>query len=137
MAKRRGAVFAAAVLAAGLGVTLLGQGVAEAATKVSIVDNGDPAGPKGFEPRKIKVDVGTKVKWINVGLLPHTVTRVGGGFDSGVLVPGDKFTKTFNKEKKYNYFCQIHPDMTGVVKVGDPPTGGGGSPPPGGGGYPY
>lgn len=130
MAKRRCAVFTAAVLAAGLGVTLLGQGVAEAATKVSIVDNGDPAGPKGFEPRKIHVDVGTKVKWINTRQLPHTVTRSGGGFDSGVLVPGAKYTKTFDKERKYQYFCQIHPDMTGVVKVGDPPGGGGNSPSP-------
>ncbi len=70
-----------------------------------------------FNAATITVKVGTTVTWVNGDDIPHTVTATDKSFKSKVLDTGDKFTFTFTKAGQYDYFCSIHPHMTGRVIV--------------------
>ena len=73
-----------------------------------------------FEPAAIEIDAGGVVTWTNDDDgIPHTVTARDGAFDSGVLESGDSFSQTFATPGSYDYFCAIHPTMTGTVVVRD------------------
>ena len=45
------------------------------------------------------------------------VTARDGAFDSGTLGGGDVFSQTFGDSGTFDYFCAIHPSMTGTVTV--------------------
>jgi plastocyanin len=75
-----------------------------------------------FEPPTIEVDAGATVTWTNEDSVPHTVTAREGDFDSGVLQTGDPFSQTFETPGTYEYFCNIHPSMTGMVVVRETAT---------------
>jgi len=70
-----------------------------------------------FEPATLTVNVGTKVTWINRDDDPHTVTDTEKRFGSKALDTGDRFTTEFTKPGTYNYYCALHPKMTGQVIV--------------------
>jgi plastocyanin len=72
-----------------------------------------------FGPQILTVAPGTTVTWINHDEEPHTVVNAGNPrqFKSGALDTDDKFTFTFDKPGTYEYFCSIHPHMTGTVVV--------------------
>ena len=71
-----------------------------------------------FGPSPLTVAVGTTVTWVNHDEEPHTVVNPGNKlFKSGALDTDDKFTFTFDKAGTYQYFCSIHPYMTGTVIV--------------------
>ncbi len=72
-----------------------------------------------FGPQTLTVAPGTTVTWINHDDEPHTVVNAGDprAFKSGALDTDDKFTVTFDKPGTYDYFCSIHPHMTGTVVV--------------------
>ena len=75
-----------------------------------------------FQPAQTHVAVGGTVIWTNQDGVPHTVTSgVGstadGVFDSGNIDSGGTFTFTFTDPGTYEYFCSIHPMMTGTVIV--------------------
>lgn len=70
-----------------------------------------------FNAPTITVKVGTTVTWVNGDDIPHTVTATDKSFKSKVLDTGDKFTFTFTKAGQYDYFCSLHPHMTGRVIV--------------------
>jgi plastocyanin len=74
-------------------------------------------GDNFFKPAKLRVKPRTTVSWTNNGSNPHTVTQQGGGFDSGNLSSGERFSRTFKRLGKFSYFCEIHPTMTAKVKV--------------------
>jgi plastocyanin len=81
---------------------------------------GGAAGEQGYDPFRAVVFKNQRVHWTNDGTADHTVTKTGGGFDSGVLDPGEDFQKRFKKVKRYRYHCSIHPDMEGKVVVKRP-----------------
>ena len=83
---------------------------ARAATEVSVVD-------VAFEPADIEVPVGTTVDWTNEDPFAHTVTARDGAFDSGTMDGGGTFSQTFYEPGTFEYFCAIHPSMTGTVTV--------------------
>ncbi len=89
-------------------------------SSVSIVDN-------DYRPSRLSVAAGSTLTWVNNGDLPHTVTDAGGSFDSGILMPGDGYRRTFSDPGTYSYLCTIHPEMTATITVtaGGTPTGGG------------
>ena len=58
--------------------------------------------------------------WSNDDSVPHTVTAREDTFDSGVLMSGESFSQTFAEPGTYDYFCAIHPSMTGTVVVREP-----------------
>ena len=63
------------------------------------------------------VSVGEEVVVVNRDGVPHTWTSTDGVFDSGSLSGGEEFTFTFEEAGQYDFFCGIHPDMTGSITV--------------------
>jgi len=76
-----------------------------------------------FLPGEVTIGVGESVTWHNDSTAAHTVTSGNpedgpdGLFDSGLFLGGDTFSHTFTEAGEYQYFCQIHPWMTGTVIV--------------------
>ncbi|HKB44199.1 MAG TPA: metallophosphoesterase [Chitinophagaceae bacterium] len=71
-----------------------------------------------FTPQELTVSAGTKVIWINHDEVPHTVTSTDKRFtSSGTLDTDQQFSFTFSEKGIYNYYCSVHPHMTGKVIV--------------------
>jgi plastocyanin len=70
-----------------------------------------------FTPTPRTVTVGTEVTWINRDDVPHVVVDTHGAFSSKVLDTNQKYTHRFATAGTYDYFCSIHPTMTGKVVV--------------------
>jgi len=75
-----------------------------------------------YTPPSLVVTPGTTVTWTNADDSPHTVREKEGKFKSAALDTDDTFSQTFAAPGEYEYFCSIHPYMTGkiVVKPGKP-----------------
>ena len=73
-----------------------------------------------FGPEVATVPVGTTVTWVNGDDIPHNIVAVDKSFKSTVLDTDDRFSFTFAKPGTYEYFCSIHPHMTGKVVVKAP-----------------
>ncbi len=89
---------------------------------INIASDAMDLGSAAFGQNPLTIDVGTKVNWINGDSVPHTVTSFTSAFDSGTLAAGKTFSFTFNDPGTFNYYCQIHPTMTGKIVVS--PAGG-------------
>ena len=83
-----------------------------AATAVAVVD-------VAFEPEDMRIPVGTTVDWTNEDPFAHTVTANDGAFDSGTIDAGQTFSQLFDEPGTFDYFCDIHPSMTGRVTVSE------------------
>ena len=70
-----------------------------------------------FYPQRITVKAGTTVTWTNEDDVPHTVASSSKVFKSKALDTADKFSFTFTTPGTYDYFCSVHPHMTGTVVV--------------------
>ena len=70
-----------------------------------------------FAPQRVTVKAGTSVTWINQDDIPHTVVSAANVFRSKALDTGDKYSFTFTTPGVYEYFCSLHPHMTGTVVV--------------------
>jgi plastocyanin len=70
-----------------------------------------------FAQKSITVRPGTTVTWENDDDIPHTVVAKNLAFKSKVLDTGEKFSFTFAKAGQFDYYCSIHPHMTGTVIV--------------------
>ncbi len=70
-----------------------------------------------FMPQTLTVHPGTTVTWINQDDVPHTVTSTEKKFKSRALDTDDRFSFTFTATGTYNYFCSVHPHMTGKIIV--------------------
>jgi plastocyanin len=57
------------------------------------------------------------VRWTNHDDIPHTVVADDKTFKSKALDTDDAFSFTFTKPGTYNYFCSLHPKMTGKIVV--------------------
>jgi plastocyanin len=55
--------------------------------------------------------------------MPHSVAGNDAGMRSGTLSSGQTFSHTFDSQGLYNYFCALHPSMTGSVVVEEPGKG--------------
>ena len=93
----------------------------------------DPNGKKtvniynhAFDLAQLNVASGTTVKFVNKDTEPHTATADNDLFDTGVLEPGGSFKVYFEGSGTVTYHCELHPDMKGVIAVGE---GGGGEDP--------
>ena len=93
----------------------------------------------GFVPLAVTVNVGTKVVWTNSSQVIHNVvddaskalSRVDVSlpsgahpFDSGLLQPGQSFSRVFSEPGIYHYVCTLHEGsgMKGVVIVRPSPV---------------
>jgi plastocyanin len=70
-----------------------------------------------FDPPTLTVKAGTIVTWVNADDIPHVVSEKDGKFRSSALDTGDKFSQTFSTAGTVEYFCAIHPHMTGKIVV--------------------
>ncbi|HEY4857881.1 MAG TPA: cupredoxin family copper-binding protein [Xanthobacteraceae bacterium] len=70
-----------------------------------------------FSPARITVKAGTTVAWLNADDTPHTVASSSKLFKSKVLDTDGSFSFTFTTPGMYEYFCSLHPYMTGTVVV--------------------
>src|SRR5579871_4728341 len=70
-----------------------------------------------FAPQTLTVKAGTTITWVNQDDIPHTVVATSLAFRSKALDTDDKFTFTFSTLGTYEYFCSLHPHMTGTIVV--------------------
>src|SRR5713226_4849044 len=76
-----------------------------------------------FDPSTVTIAPGDTVHWA-FPYAGHTVTsgqptdnQTGTVFDSGLVKKGQDFSFAFKDVGTYNYFCMVHPWMTGQVIV--------------------
>jgi plastocyanin len=86
---------------------------AEGEAKEIVIDNFT------FDPPELTVPVGTRVTWVNHDDVPHTATHSTKPrtFESGTLDTDQKYSFVFTKAGVYDYFCAVHPKMTGRITV--------------------
>ena len=70
-----------------------------------------------FTPMDITIPAGGQVTWTNKDDVPHTVVSVDHQFKSKTLDTDEKFSFTFQNPGTYEYFCSVHPKMTGKIVV--------------------
>ena len=71
-----------------------------------------------FNPQKITVKSGEKITWVNKDEEPHTVVSVGKKFPkSSGLDTDQEYSITVGAPGTYEYFCSVHPKMTGTIIV--------------------
>jgi plastocyanin len=71
-----------------------------------------------FNPQTITVKSGEKVTWLNRDEEPHTIVSVGKQFKKSTALDTDQeFTITAGVPGTYEYFCSVHPKMTGTIIV--------------------
>ncbi|MBI3842108.1 MAG: hypothetical protein HY295_03025, partial [Thaumarchaeota archaeon] len=84
-----------------------------------------PNSPFFYSPSIQHVKTGETVVWENEDVASHTVSTgkaalgIDGRIDSGLIAPGSIFSYKFDKQGVYEYYCLLHPWMTGAVSVGD------------------
>ena len=71
-----------------------------------------------FGPQTLTVKAGTTITWTNKDDIPHGIASANNGFaKSRALDTDDSYSFTFTTPGTYQYFCYIHPHMTGTVVV--------------------
>ncbi len=76
-----------------------------------------------YQPGSIEVVVGTVVTWTNEDtvvhsvVFPHVETSQNVVRESGPLSRGESFTYEFASRGTFEYYCQEHPAMLGIVTV--------------------
>ena len=100
---------AAVGLGVALAATLGGPPATAAVTRVKIKDD-------LFRPKKVTVQKGDRVKWVNRGDDTHTTTSTQGLWDAR-LAPGETFKRKFRQKGTFRYMCTIHDGMKGRVVV--------------------
>ena len=102
---------AAAFLAGVCAAAVVSYAAVETHTAKATIDNFT------FAPARLTVPVGTTVTWLNEDDIPHTVAATNRQFKSKALDTDDSFAFTFTVPGTYEYFCSLHPHMTGTVVV--------------------
>jgi plastocyanin len=80
---------------------------------VQIVDDDE----NGFSPGSMDIEIGQSITFVNLDDDDHTATSVS--WDTGTIEPGGSVTLTFDEAGSFPFACQIHPEMTGTITVGD------------------
>jgi plastocyanin len=130
-----GALFGLLALVAILGVApAFGQPANEIDIATSAGDSANAAcvaTNNCFTPNSLTVAPGTTVTWKNTDRAIHVVCSgkpsddtCGKVFEEDSLKPGKTFQFTFADAGTYDYFCTLHPWMTGQVIVAAGSTGG-------------
>ena len=76
-----------------------------------------------YIPFRFDAGVGSTITWQNMDSDAHTVTSgtpsrgPNGIFDSSMISAGDFFSHKFEKDDVINYFCMVHPWMTGKINI--------------------
>lgn len=68
-----------------------------------------------YSPADLHVVAGETVTWSQESVRRHTVTARDGSFDSGTLVRGEHYRRTFATTGAHPYYCRLHAGITGSV----------------------
>ena len=116
-----------------IGMFIVGPAFGQTANEIDMAKNVNSpdascvAAKNCFSPNPLTVAAGTTVTWKNTGDASHSIlsgkladNNDNPLFESGatLIAPGKTFTFTFANAGTYDYFCTIHPWMTGQVIVG-------------------
>lgn len=88
---------------------LAGLGSAAAAETINVTIKG-----MKFTPAAVTAHVGDTIVWTNQDAMPHTSTAKSKDWDLSVPA-GKSASLTVAKAGSFDYFCKIHPSMTGKV----------------------
>jgi len=100
-------------------------------TKGSSADQSCVTANNCFDPAQVTIAPGEHVTWTNADTASHTVTSgkpsdnvTGTVFDSSLVKAGGTFSFQFPDAGTFDYYCQVHPWMTGqvIVAAGAPET---------------
>ena len=69
-----------------------------------------------FSPPILEVSPGETVTWVNDDGAPHRIA-LKDGTASEILMPAKSYSSKFEQVGNYDYFCSIHPYMTGKIVV--------------------
>lgn len=103
-------------------VLAIGQ-ASNAQADITIVVGASNAGTAHpFTPATFTMKAGSTVTWVNKDTVTHTVTSTAvpsgaSPFNSGNLPYGNTFKVTLTVPGTYQYYCAIHPSMTGTIVV--------------------
>jgi plastocyanin len=96
-------------------------------TSISILQGAAVQGSPDYDPDSAQVAVGNKVVWDNQDTVPHTATsgtgpqdpQSGQLFDTSIINPSESATISLAQAKagQYDFYCMIHPYMTGKITV--------------------
>ena len=84
---------------------------------------------RAFSPASVALAPGGTITWTNRDDRDHTGTAQGGAFDTGNVAAGGSAVTTHPAEGTFTFFCELHPEMTGVVRVSSA-SGAAPAPPP-------
>jgi len=70
-----------------------------------------------FNPPRLSVRPGTTVTWRNADDIPHAIASTTTALKSKALDTDDSYSFTFTDPGTYDYFCSLHPHMTGTIVV--------------------
>ena len=70
-----------------------------------------------YSPDPLTIAVGSTVVWTNRDEVAHTVVSRDRLFSSPDLEANQHFEFTFKKAGRFDYFCSLHPEMTGRIVV--------------------
>jgi amicyanin len=70
-----------------------------------------------FNAKTESVAAGSQVTWINRDDVPHKIVSTDKKIVSPVLDTDGRFSYTFTAPGTYEYYCSIHPMMTGKIVV--------------------
>ncbi len=70
-----------------------------------------------FQLAALEVRAGTTVVWVNDDPVDHSVVAADGVFDSGLIPPGRRWSRTFATPGEVEYACGPHPFMRGRIVV--------------------
>ena len=113
------------ITAAGTGNTT--GGGAAAGPTINILEGSSVQGSDDYDPDPLTAKVGDEVNVVNQDNVPHTVTsgtgasdaNTGALFDTSFIIGGDsaKISLAEVDPGVYDYFCTVHPYMTGKITV--------------------
>jgi Icc protein len=108
-----GAAAAATASAAPRAVPAAPADTAASATATTIkIDN------FSFTPPSTTVPAGTTITWVNADDVPHKIVSSDGkSAASPAIDTNDKYAFRFAQPGRYEYFCGLHPKMTGAIVV--------------------
>lgn len=75
----------------------------------------------GFIPQTITIKKGDSIKWVNKDSQPHQVVIDFGAsrIEGKILEENEEYSLRFMEQRDYDYYCGIHPSMTGKIIVQD------------------
>src|SRR5215216_6361537 len=110
------------------GATGGGGGAAGGGPIINILEGAAVQGSPDYDPDELTAKKGDEVTVVNQDTVPHTATSGTGAsdpnsaqsFDTSIINGGESATISLAQVEpgQYDYYCMIHPYMTGKITVG-------------------